>query len=284
MEKYIHLRYGGRELEIPNAWEVLTSAQYLKLVGYLMQLDHGEIDPWVLKIRFLCDLLELDIRRFRKDESMESLVSISEQLTFLFDETDSKVSLNLCFCHQLLPSIEVADKTYRGFEVSTEFQTLTCSLTALQYIEARQTLDLGEASYPLMAAILYYPGTYSSEGAQRLAHDFEQLPKVTLQAIALNFTAFNNFLFVKTPFSLLTKFKVGKSAHISTDATDALYDLSKDGLGDAEQVERLNVLTYLRILRKKTIDGVKALRESGMDVVKIANTVGLPLQVVKDII
>ena len=46
----------------------------------------------------------------------------------------------------------------------------------------------------------------------------------------------------------------------------------------------MNVLTYLRILRKKTIDGVKALRAAGMDVAKIANEVGLPLEIVKKII
>lgn len=284
MEKFIHLSYRGKEVNIPNAWEVLTSAQYLKLVGYLMQLDHGEIDPCVLKVRFLCDLLDLDIRRFRKETEAESLVSISDQMSFLFQETDTKISLNLCFCHQLLPVVEVEGKQFGGFEVSTEFQSLTCSLTALQYIEARQVLDMGEASYPLLAAILYYPGDYSSDGAQRLARIFGHLPQVTLQAIALNFMAVNNFLFTKTQFSLLTKFKTDSPARISTDASDALYDLSKDGLGNVLQVERMNVLTYLRILRKKTIDGVKSLHVSGMDVVKIANTVGLPLQVIKDII
>ena len=100
----------------------------------------------------------------------------------------------------------------------------------------------------------------------------------------MNFTAVNNFIFRKTEFSLLTKFDLPKENAITTDATDALYDLSKDGLGNASQVERMNVLTYLRILRKKTIDGVKALRAAGMDVAKIANEVGLPLEIVKKII
>lgn len=284
MEKYIHLSYRDKQVDIPNAWEVLTSAQYLKLVGYLLQLDHGEIDPWVLKVRFLCDLLDLDIRRFRKEEDAEALASVSDRITFLFHETDTKIELNLCFCHQLLPMVEVEGKQFGGYEVSTAFQSLTCSLTALQYIEARQTLEMGEASYPLLAAILYYPGEYSSEGAQKLARTFESLPKVTLQAIALNFTAINNFLFTKTEFSLLTKFRDSKKAAITTDASDALYDLSKDGLGNVLQVERMNVLTYLRILRKKTIDGVKELKAAGMDVAKIANTVGLPLEIIKQIV
>lgn len=64
----------------------------------------------------------------------------------------------------------------------------------------------------------------------------------------------------------------------------ALYDLSKDGLGNARQVEQLNVLTYLRILRKKTIEGVKSLKATGMELAKIADEVGLPLEIVKKII
>lgn len=100
----------------------------------------------------------------------------------------------------------------------------------------------------------------------------------------MNFTAVNNFLFSKTEFSLLTKFIPKEGSSITTDATDALYDLSKDGLGNARQVEQLNVLTYLRILRKKTIEGVKSLKATGMELAKIADEVGLSLEIVKKII
>ena len=49
----------------------------------------------------------------------------------------------------------------------------------------------------------------------------------------------------------MTKFNEKPTHPITTDAADALYDLSADGLGNATAVEQLNVLTYLRILRKK---------------------------------
>ncbi len=195
-----------------------------------------------------------------------------------------KYTVDLCFCRQMMPVVFVDKKPYSSYEVNLEFSTLTWSLKALQYIEARQLLDLGEESLPLLAATLYYPGEYSSEGAQKLARDFRRLPKSQLYAIALNFLAVNNFVFTRTPFSLLTKFVAGESKAITIDAGDALYDLSKDGLGNVLQVERMNVITYLRVLRKKTIEGVKGLKASGMDVVKISNEVGLPLQVVKQIV
>lgn len=322
MEKYIDIRVNGKDCQVPNSWEVLTTAHYLKLVNYLSRMEHGDLSPAEVRIYFLCDLLGVDVHRLKNEQALENIVALSEQLTFIFRivypddnaalkdlsseeyrmcqridpsrlsypyakdlmKLDYKYTVDLCFCRQMMPVVFVDKKPYSGYEVNLEFNTLTCSLKALQYIEARQLLDLGEESLPLLAAILYYPGEYSSEGAQKLARDFRRLPKSQLNAIALNFLAVNNFIFTRTPFSLLTKFVADKSKPITIDASDALYDLSKDGLGNVLQVERMNVITYLRILRKKTIEGVKGLKASGMDVVKISNEVGLPLSIVKQII
>lgn len=286
MKKSISVRANGKEYEIPNSWDLLTSEQYLKLIDLLSLMESGQYPPGAIKCLFLCHLMKWDINKIKRDEhALENFMAIASQLTFIFQEKEDKFVLNLCFCRQMLPIVFIDKKAYYGYEVSTDYNSLTCSLSALQYIEARQLLDMGEESLPLLAAVLYFKkGEYSSEKAQKLADEFRKLPVNTLRAIALNFTAVNNFVFLKTEFSLLTKFVPQKGSSITTDATDALYDLSKDGLGNASQVERMNVLTYLRILRKKTIDGVKALRTAGMDVVKIANEVGLPLEIVKKII
>ena len=286
MKKTISVRANGKVYEIPNSWELLTSDQYLKLIDLLSLMENGQYPPGAVKCLFLCYMMKWDLNRIKRDEKvLENFMSIASQITFIFQEKDDKFVLDLCFCRQQLPLIFIDKKAYYGYDINTDFQSLTCSLTALQYIEARQLLEMGEESLPLLAAVLYFgKGQYSSEKAQKLALQFRKLPANTLRAIALNFTAVNNFLFSKTEFSLLTKFLPQKGSSITTDATDALYDLSKDGLGNANQVEKMNVLTYLRILRKKTIEGVKSLKASGMEVAKIADEVGLPIEVVKQII
>lgn len=286
MKKTISVRANGKVYEIPNSWELLTSDQYLKLIELLSLMENGQYPPGAVKCLFLCYMMKWDLNRIKRDEKvLENFMSIASQITFIFQEKDDKFVLDLCFCRQQLPLIFIDKKAYYGYDINTDFQSLTCSLTALQYIEARQLLEMGEESLPLLAAVLYFgKGQYSSEKAQKLALQFRKLPANTLRAIALNFTAVNNFLFSKTEFSLLTKFLPQKGSSITTDATDALYDLSKDGLGNANQVEKMNVLTYLRILRKKTIEGVKSLKASGMEMAKIADEVGLPIEVVKQII
>ena len=203
-------------------------------------------------------------------------------------DLDYKYQLDLCYFAQLVPEVVIrtSDKTtalFRGYRAVMADGIIACSLTALQYIEARQLLDRPE-SWPLMAAILYYPGTYDSEGAQRNVGLLKDLDPLTLKAIAMNFMALNTFLYTKTEFSLLSKFEPGKAKAITTDMSDALYDLCNDGLGNADEVERLNLMTYLKVLRKKTIDGVRQLHGTGMDLAKIANETGLPIEIIMKIV
>lgn len=321
--KDIELVYKGEIYRIPNRWDGMTDRQYIRLVADLLRMAAGGLSAGEVRINWLCDIMNWDRRRFRTEEQIANLVAISEQLTFLFqinypdnnavlDGMDSETYelcrrvdpfrlhlpiarvlrrldyqyvVDLCFCAQLIPAVRVKEHTYQGYTVEKGYGMLTCSLTALQYIEARELIERGEKSLPLMAAILYYPSPqYDSERAHALAHEFEILPPQLLTAISFNFQAFNNYLFSKTHFSLLSKFKPRPDHPITTDASDALYDLSKEGLGDALQIEQMNVLTYFKVLRKKTIDAVRDMKGFGWDKTKISNEVGLPISVIDDII
>lgn len=154
-------------------------------------MESGQFSPGAVKCLFLCYMKGWNLNKIKRDErTLENFMSIASQLSFIFQEKDDKFVLDLCFCRQQLPIIFIDKKAYYGYEVNTDFKSLTCSLTALQYIEARQLLDMGEESLPLLAAILYFDKeVYSSEEAQKLALKFKKLPVNTLRAIALNFTA-----------------------------------------------------------------------------------------------
>ena len=323
MMKDIELAYKGEIHRIPNRWDAMTDRQYIRLVGDFLRMAAGELSAGEVRINWLCDIMGWNKRKFHSEEQIANLVAISEQLTFMFhisypdnnavldgvDEDtyelcrridpyrlniplarvlrrlDYQYVVDLCFCAQLIPSVHIGEQTYSGYRIDTSFGTLTCSLTALQFIEAQGLIERGEESLPLLAAILYYPeAEYNSERAHELAKDFTKLPFETLTAISFNFQAFNNYLFNKTSFSLLSKFVNKPKQPITTDASDALYDLSKEGLGNAKLIEQMNVLTYLKVLRKKTIDAVKDMAGFGWDKLKISEEVGLPLTVIHKII
>lgn len=320
--KDIELIYHGQPFTIANRWDGLTPEQYVHLVRDIMLMAAGQLSPGEVRIRLLCDMMGWDVAKIRNEDAIANILAISERLTFLFtisypdnnaaldglspqdrelcrrvdpyrlpkqlsrrlSKLDYRYTVDLCFCHQQLPTVIIDGKTFYAYRIDTGFQQLTVSLTALQYLEARELINAGEKSLPMMAAILYHPGDYDTESAHSLATEFAKLPKDTLQAISWNFQALNNFLFTKTSFSLLAKFKEKKPSPIATDAGDALYDLSSDGLGNSREVERMNVLTYLRILRKKTIDTVRQMRGMKMDTPTISTETGLPIEIINDII
>lgn len=323
MTKDIELVYKGEIYRIPNCWDGMTDRQYIHLVADLLRMAAGELSAGEVRINHLLRIMKWDRAKFRTEEQIANLVAISEQLTFLFqinypdnnevlDGLDSETYelcrrtdpyrlhhpiarvlrrleyqyvVDLCFCAQLIPAVRIREHRYQGYTVETGYGMLTCSLTALQYIEAHELIEHGPEALPLMAAILYYPERqYDSEKAHALAHEFEALPLELLTAISFNFQAFNNYLFSKTSFSLLSKFKPRPDRPITTDASDALYDLSKEGLGDVGQIEQMNVLTYLKVLRKKTIDAVRDMKGFGWDKTKISDEVGLPISLIDNII
>lgn len=323
MTKDIELVYKGEIHRIPNRWDGMTDRQYVRLVADLLRMAAGKLSAGEVRINWLCDIMGWDKHKFRSEEQVVNLVAISEQLTFMFqinypdnnavldgvdDETyqlcrridpyrlhiplarvlrrlDYQYVVDLCFCAQLIPAVRIGEHSYQGYKIETGYGMLTCSLTALQYVEAQELIEQGDESLPLLAAILYYPEKeYHSELAHEKAKEFAKLPLELLTAISFNFQAFNNYLFSKTSFSLLSKF-VKKPKHpITTDASDALYDLSKEGLGNARQIEQMNVLTYLKVLRKKTIDAVHDMKGFGWDKLKISEEVGLPISVIDKIL
>lgn len=323
MEQRIRFIVQGEEYSIPNTWEQLTPYVYQKLVEDIGQMAAGRLSAGMVRVRFVCHCMGWKLNRFTSREALENLAWIAEQVTFPFviqypdddavlQDLDThtrslcrripperlkgvaiarylqrlpyRYAVDACFCAQLVPVIEHQGRLYTAYKIDTSFRQLTCSLTALQFIEARRVADSHPDLLPLLAAILYYPAPYNSEGAQQLALELATLPAEVLQAVSLNFHAFVNYLFTRTEFSLLTAGSAQSSSAITTGALESLYNLSADGLGNIREVEQMNLLPYLTILRKKLIESVRSLHSAGMKPVEIEQETGLPLGIVKQII
>lgn len=191
--------------------------------------------------------------------------------------------LDLCFARQIIPTIKAGNATYAGYTIDTSFNVITCSLSALQYIEARSLIGQTD-KLPLLCAILYHPGAYNTQSAHLLSRDFARLPDSLLQAVAFNFQAFNNYLFSHTHFSILTAGQPSEQSSISTGAIESLYNFSADGLGDLNTVEQMNIIQYLTIMRKKIIDAVRTMNDAKIDLPEIEKKTGLPITLISKII
>lgn len=309
--------------KIPNRWEELSPATFEYLFLLLMRMAVGELSPAMVRMLYVCHVLGISVNKIKDPAAIENIKMLAYQVTFpisiVYPDNNAALTelppdlremarkipperlppsamtkylqrleyhfvIDNCFCAQLIPVIQVDGKELQGYTINTDFDNLTSNLTALQYIEAKQLTGRPKDSLPLMASILYHPHPYNSLSAHKAATNFAKLPETTLLAIAFNFQAFSNYLFTKTHFSLLTQGKDEKKSPIATGALESLYNLSHDGLGDMESISRMNIIQYLTILRKKTIEFVKSLSQAEKKLTEIEKITGLPLSVIKQIV
>lgn len=313
----------GMQYSIPNSWDGLTPYHFQALMRDIQSFAEGKISVGMVRANYVCRIMGWNLQKIRNTDGWANVAWLAEQVTFPFtivypdndaalqeldsetyrlckkipphrlhgitisrylDRLDYKYAVDSCFCKQLVPAIHLEDETFFAYNIETMFNRLTCSLTALQFIEARGLLGCPKEQLPLLAAILYYPDRYSSAGAHKLAQKFTGLPMDELIPIAFNFQAFINYLFTKTEFKLLTELEETKVSAISTGALESLYNLSSDGFGDIETIEHMNVIQYLTILRKKIIDTVRSLHAAKMDKADIARETRLPIHIINEIL
>ncbi|MDR1557288.1 MAG: hypothetical protein LBS88_09720 [Tannerellaceae bacterium] len=275
-----HLPQGG-EYTVPNRWELLTPEQFLSLFRLLEDYSSGTISFRELHIRYVCRSLGLDSAGITDETAAENIYLLSTYVDFIFKNPKE---INACFLSQLVPVLEVRKRYYEAYRIHTGYDTLTCSLTAIQFIEGYELLGCPAEKLPLLAAILYLPGKYTSERAHVFAGQLADVDPIVLQAVSFNFMAFTAYLFTRTPFHILRSKKEGAGrTSITIGMAESLYNLSADGLGDVETIEQMPVIKYLTILRKKLIEGVKAMRDAQMSVADISANTGLPMQTIKKI-
>lgn len=280
--EYINFETPLGEYSIPNRWNLLSAEQFISICELLTWYGSGKISYRELHILYVCRIFALDVKKIKGTTAYENLYLLSSQIDFIFK---GNKEINCCFLAQLLPELKAGKETFTAYRIQTEFDTLTCTLTALQFIEAYELLGCTSDKLPLLAAILYYPEKYTSEKAHGFAKCLSKVDPVTLQAIALNFRAFVNYLFTQTHFNILhAKKSTSDTNKMSISMSDSLYNLSSDGLGNVEVIEQMPVIKYLSILRKKLIESIRAMHDSGLNLSEISEKTDLPIKTIKNIV
>lgn len=279
---YIKFETPSAEYSIPNRWNLLSPEQFISICELLTQYGSGKISYRELHILYVCQIFNLDIKKIKGTTAYENLYLLSSQIDFIFKENKE---INCCFLAQLLPDLKVDKDSFPAYRIQTEFDTLTCTLTSLQFIEAYELIGCSSDKLPLLAAILYFPEKYTSESAHCFAKHLSNINHITLQAIALNFRAFVNYLFTQTHFNILhAKKNTSDTNKISISMSDSLYNLSTDGLGNVEVIEQMPVIKYLSILRKKLIESIRAMHDSGLSLAEISEKTDLSIKTIKNIV
>jgi len=320
IKRNISFAHGDKVFEIPNAWDLLSPDQFLNLYKNIQLYTDGKLSVGMVKVLYICDVMGWNPKKIKGDDALCNLAMLADQVTFIFNIVYPEAVLNVlnaeeqsffrkvlperstqpiarylakqqyefaldsCFCAQLLPKITISGKDFFSYKINTSYDALTCSLVAIQYLEARSLVGGRKEQLPLLASILYQDGKYESSKAHDQAILFASLDESILEAIAFNFISMNNYIFQRTQYKLLTQGKSNTESSMSVNATDALYNLSADNYGDINTIEQMNLLQYLSINRKKTIESVRSLNEAKVKTTDIAEKTGLPIHIIDEIL
>lgn len=310
----------NRCYKIPNAWSLLNQQEYIFLCSLLRQFAIGKMSAGLVKSLFVCKIMSWNPQKIKSSLSLCNLAALADQVTFIFninypdsvlsvlsekekiyfkkvapDHSDLTIarylatqnytfSVDSVFCAQLLPVLEIGRRKFNGYTINTNMGGFTTSLRAQQYIDACELVNAEEKTLPILASILYFEGQYSSIAAHERAGIFKNLPAEILEAIALNFIAFNNFILKSPAYKILSEGKKTEKNVMALGPTESLYNLAGDGYGDLASVQQMNLLEYFDLNKKKTIDAVRSMNEANIKILDIVSKTGLSLSTIENII
>lgn len=162
---------------IPNAWELLTPEQYMDVCRLLVDFAAGKYSVMEVRLRYVCQMMGWNPDKVKGDVAWQNLYLLARQADFMFEivypagtldgvpkdireqarktepadfppaysrylsKQEYKYRIDACFAKQLIPDFIFDKQQYRGYEIRTDFDRITCNLTAVQFIEARQILS-----------------------------------------------------------------------------------------------------------------------------------------------
>ena len=279
---------------IPNRWSLLDSHQFLMVLDLIGLWHEGVLSPIAVQAQYVCMYLGLDHNKIDKENGMQNLYAISSAIDFIFEydkETDEYRLRQPLFAVQKFPSIKIAGRSFSGYDVCTSGGMLSVGIEALPFIDALQLLGDGSQESILRLVLLLYQGGWCSEiEIHKLSETL--FPQVladewrVIRAVAFQFSALASYIFRLPRYSVLrnSNNQSKASAEYSIGMESSLYHLCADGIGTADEVERLPILQYLNLIRQKLIEGVRSMREMGLEMSDISEKTHIDILTVAKIL
>lgn len=273
---------GKHTYRIPSKWDDFTSeaaSSFVRMSRAFDMFETGKMDFSVLRISVVAALLELDVRRIRKqnDTLAENVYRLSEYLGYPYaiqenEDGSRTVSLRIVLRNNLLPDI----KGFQGYRFSVSREGMVdCSMTAEQYVEALPLADLYTKTRNTGVLDSLFKVLYGSgKGAGKIPAGYKL-------AVYYNFRGILEWIRLLPDYRLI--YSVSGSRHGGSNPlglSSSVFTLSKSGYGTLQEIRALDLFSYLGALVQLNIDGILSLRSAGLKPNAIAEKMNLPIEMV----
>lgn len=301
--------------DFPARWEELSPEQWLGIVDAMLEFGARRCDFNSFQIKLteaivgklpknpgnevLCENIFRLTECFSwpyvysyKDERYGRLSDrtkelLRHRLPFQLDQGDpeiriassfeTRVDFDLCFPAQLLPHLP-SDPALTGYGFSCRGPLATTDMTARQYVAAMGLLETlapdAEYADEILSSLLCV--LYSGKDIDMEHYPAGRIPFTEKMAVMYNFRAVNEWISRIPKYGLLfnrSSTGSGRTSPLGMEAS--LYTLSEKGYGDINVAGNMNLLTYLDVLLKQTVDSIFSLHSCGMKPQEIASELGL---------
>lgn len=306
----------NKQYFLPDAWEDLSTEQYLFLLELLNDYTHNRIDASTVGINFAMYVLGIKkpkhLSLVQKEQFYENLAWLGEKATFWWvlkfenpkalDNIDPELRKQLKTHlpadlpqtpevrvvarqkHWLEPNFTFAKNLIpkigkaEGYTFSIDNKLMTTSLTAGQFSEAMTICNqFGSTNKPQLLNLLCQILYNTDINSKR----FKNVSEVTKQGIYINFTAIMGYVTTRTKFALLFRPGKSKQAKITIGFNQNIYTLAKQGYGNTDELMKANLITFLDLLLNELIDSVKSMQSMEQDIGQIAHNTGLTVSQIK---
>src|SRR5574344_640482 len=85
MTDIIDITLDERQYQVGNSWSALTQEQYLHLCTNLALMADGKIAPMRVKVEYLADVLDVNIKHIRNKDELCDILIVAEKVDFMFN-------------------------------------------------------------------------------------------------------------------------------------------------------------------------------------------------------
>lgn len=276
----------GHAYEIPARWsEVTDRAQFLALCQAIFRFETRITGFDEFRTELAIAALGLNLRKVKPGDNLyENIFRVGELITFpytLRDREDGSRELSITI--RLHNNIVGAVNGVKGYSYRTDAAgVVDTDLTAGQYIEGIALLNHysaitrsernEDAALEVLASLVH---TLYPLPAPHYARNLTTFTREEKLGILYNFRGITEAIAADPDYDLIFNHTDHSAAPSPVGLQSSVFALSKAGLGDVEQVRRLDVHTYLSALVQQTIDSIQTLAGAGLKPGKIAEKLHL---------
>lgn len=290
----------NRKLNIPESWKDLNMRQFIFALELLQKLSAGIITPDIARFELLFLITGYKpSKKFKSEnylpEEIEiiklNLINLSKLMNFIFRKEGETLLPNDVFLDNPFPFITIGTKRYHGKIFERAYIPKT-DISALEFSDAidiytsmtknMRNKDFVEECVNTICAILYpYKNNHRENMRSKHVKRMKKIHPTIRYGIMLWFSGLIRFFTQHPVYGVLFGSHSEDTTKVNVGMYECILAVSEAGYGDITTIENQNLISFFDMQVKNLKNVVSKAIAQGIDKIKLANEMKLPLTTIE---